>query len=161
MKKIMFTIFCFCIIMTETDAQVDTISLQDKYKLNSGSLFKKARHQKTTAWILLASGTVLFTAGESIIAGEQAEEMTNDLGVALTALFTLGYGTYEPAPVKHSAIAPVMVYSGLAAMISSIPMFIAAHKNKKQAKLLIKSETLSLVPSGMNRQMAVGVKINL
>jgi hypothetical protein len=161
MKKITIISFCLCIIMTKANAQLDTTSsMQEKYKVDSKSLLKKAKHQQTTAFILLGAGTGLLFAGESIIAGEKANETANELGAALTNIFTLGYANYEPAPVKHSTIAPVMVYAGLAAMLTSIPIFGISHHTKKEAKLIIKNETLPLVPDGSNKQVAAGLKIN-
>lgn len=107
-------------------------------KLDANAFLLKSKKQKTAAWILLAGGTSLFMVGESVILKEDTEELGNNLGAAFVGLFTLGYGYTDPAPVKRSSIAPVMEYSGLGALLGSIPLFIAAHKNKVQAKLFIK-----------------------
>jgi hypothetical protein len=160
MKKITFLSFCFCIIMVQTNAQLDTTSLQEKYKPDTRALLKKAKHQKVAAWILLAAGTGLFFTGESIIAGEKAKETANDLGAAVMNIFTLGYGGFEPEPVKHSTIAPVMVYGGLGAMLISIPVFVISHQTKKEARLIVQNQTLPLVPDRHNNQLAVGIKLN-
>src|SRR5205085_2817798 len=111
--------------------------------------------------LLLAGGTGLFVAGESIIANEAAQELSNDLGAALIGILSLGSSTYDPPPVKHSAGARIMAYGGLGAMLGSIPLFISAHKNKKQAKLFVKEQTISLAPPANNKQLAVGIKLNL
>ena len=110
---------------------------------------------------MLVGGTGLFIAGESKIMSEDMQEMSNGLGAAIVGIFTLGYGYTEPAPVKHSSGARVIAYTGLGAMLGSIPLFISAHKNKKKANLFIKDQTVRLTPSENSKQLAIGIKFNL
>ena len=152
---------CLWAIM-QTQAQLrDTTSRIDK--IDASSLFIKAKHQKTAAWLLLIGGTGLLIAGESIIFNEGMQEFSNGLGAAIGSIITLGYVYTEPAPVKHSAGARVMVYGGLGAMLGSIPFFISAHKNKKAAKLIIKDESIFFNPQLNIKEhfLSAGLKINL
>ncbi len=161
MKKIVFISICYCIIFPTANAQMhDTTLIPDQYKFDAKSLLLKSKHQKTAAWILLAGGTGLFIAGQSIIFSEDYQELGNDIGAALIGIISLGYVSVNPAPVKRSSIAPVIAYTGLASMLGSIPFFISAHKNKVQAKVFLKNQTLSLIPSENNKQMAVEINIH-
>jgi hypothetical protein len=77
---------------------------------------KKSKSQKTTAWILLAGGTVLTTIGA---------------GVALGGGLDCAYG--NPTCGKDQTLAVVLTISGSAAVLGSIPLFIAAGRNKRKA----------------------------
>lgn len=74
---------------------------------------QKSKHQKTAAKILLGGGGVLFFTG-SLIA-------LNDIG----NLFS--------GKVNNPALAEILLLTGGAAMVTSIPLFIASSKNKKKA----------------------------
>lgn len=162
MKKLLFLgIVCFY-ATTQTNGQLrDTTS--SIHKIDASSLFQKAKHQKTAAWLLLIGGTGLFIAGESIIFNESMQELSNGLGAAIGSIITLGYVNTEPASVKHSDGARVMAYGGLSAMLGSIPFFISAHKNKKAAKLIIKNESIFFNPQLNIKEhfLSAGLKINL
>ena len=159
MKSIIFLLITSLVINFGATAQIDTTI--KTYQLNPNLLFKKAKSQKTAAWIMLVGGTGLFIAGESKIMSEDMEEMSNGIGAALVGIVSLGTASYNPAPVKHSSGARVIAYTGLGAMLGSIPLFISAHKNKKQAKLFIKDQTIMLSPLENSKQLAVGLKFNL
>ena len=133
------------------------------HKRDAAPLFKKAKKQKTAAWILLAGGVGLFIVGESIIVNEGAKEFSNNLGASIGGIITLGYGYTPPPKVTHSTIAPVMVYSGIGAMLGSIPLFIASHKNKREARLILKDETVFFNPQLNIKEhlFSLGIKINL
>lgn len=160
MKKLIICMVCLCATMhTNSQLRDTTLSI---HKIDASSLFQKAKHQKTAAWLLLIGGTGLFIAGESIIFNEGMQELSNGIGAAIGGIITLGYSYTEPAPVKHSAGARVMAYGGLGAMLGSIPLFISAHKNKRKANLILKDESVSFNPRlNVGHIAALGIKINL
>lgn len=84
------------------------------------SYLLKSKHQKTAAWILLGGGTTLFIVG-GIIASQ-----------GLADIFTL-----DPDKGSNTlGIGGVLAATGGAAMLGSIPFFIAASKNKYKAMQL-------------------------
>lgn len=83
---------------------------------------KKSKSQKTTAWVFLAGGSTLLISGAIVV----STEFWNDLG-----------NLFEPdPPQKHSSAGEVLVITGLAGIVTSVPFFIAAAKNKKNGHML-------------------------
>jgi len=77
---------------------------------------KKSKSQKTIAWVLLGGGSVLTTIG---------------LGVALSGGLDCAFG--DPNCDRNQTLANILAISGSAAILGSIPLFIAAGKNKRKA----------------------------
>ncbi len=77
---------------------------------------KKSKHQKTAAWIMLIGGTVTTTIG---------------VAVSLSGGLDCAFGS--PDCNKNQTLADILVISGSAAVLGSIPLFIASSKNKKKA----------------------------
>jgi hypothetical protein len=109
---------------------------------------QKSKKQKTTAWILLAGGTVLTTIGA---------------GVALSGGLDCAFD--DPDCGNDQTLASILIISGSAAILGSIPLFIASGKNKRKAASLsfnnikmlqIKNSSLVYKP-----MPAVSLKINL
>ena len=81
----------------------------------------KSKRQKTTAWLLLSSGAGLVLTGGVLNAHEVFDPNSFDR--------------------KYSTKGTPFVITGIVAMASSIPLFIASSKNKKKAlSLSIKNE---------------------
>jgi hypothetical protein len=79
---------------------------------------KKSKSQKTAAWILLGGGALLTTVGIAV-------------GVAETTEVLLGtFSTEEQSSFSAGA---ALTFTGLAVMVGSIPLFIAAGKNRRKA----------------------------
>ena len=163
MKKILFVFFCFCIIMPNANAQMrDTTLNPASFKVDSKSLFQKAKKQKTGAWILLSGGAALAIAGMSIISSDASYNTSQDISSALTTIFTLG--TITPAPVnyKHRSAGPILAIAGAGAMLGSILLFTATGKTKREARLLLRIETVFFNPQlSLTNMPALGVKIKL
>lgn len=85
---------------------------------------KKSKNQKTAAWILLGGGFALTTTS-ILIATPKA---TEDLAYGLGGLFV---GQTEPQ--NDYTVENILFITGTAAMLGSIPLFIASKKNKKKA----------------------------
>jgi Na+/H+ antiporter NhaA len=77
---------------------------------------KKSKKQKTVAWVLLIGGTVLTTIG---------------VGVALSGGLDCAFG--DPTCNNNQTLADILSISGSAAVLGSIPLFIAAGRNKRKA----------------------------
>lgn len=100
-----------------SNAQVDTIQNRKLTDKELGiDYIKKSKNQKTAALIMLIGGTVATT-----------------IGVAISASGGLDCAFGSPDCNKNQTLANVLAISGSVAILGSIPMFIAANKNKKKA----------------------------
>ena len=106
MKKIT-TLLVLMILLTSHSLSAQT---KDTWLL-------KSKHQKTAAWIMLGGGTTLFIVGGVVAAH------------GLFDIFTL-----QPDKANNNlGIGGVLAITGGAAMLGSIPLFIASSKNKHKA----------------------------
>ena len=79
----------------------------------------KSKHQKTAAWIMLGGGTTLFIVG-GVVAAHGLFDLVSDPGKA----------------DNNVGVGGVLAITGGAAMLGSIPLFIASSKNKHRAMKL-------------------------
>ncbi len=137
MKTIISFFVSSIILVSLCNAQIDTT--QSSHKIEAFKLFKKAKHQKTAATILLIGGTGLIA--EAFI-------------YAINNIFTS-----RPKTDFLVLGAPI----GLSASLASIPLFIVSGKNKRKAKLMIKNESVLFTPQLNLKEnfIAVGIKIKL
>ena len=102
--------------------------------LTKQDYLKKSRTQNTTAWFLLSGGFVLL----SVSSGISAKEIGTDISNIFSGEVRKSTNTVE-----------ILGYTGLASMLGSIPLFIAAHKNKMKAmSLSLKNETVPQLQKG-------------
>ena len=147
MKKISFICIVSLWATTNTNAQMrDTTLNINTHKVDANSLFQKSKKQKTTGFVLLGGGAAL-------------ELVAMAIGTAEVAADPLGSIFNE----KKTNNLGLLIASGGAVMLSSIPFFIASGLNRTKANILLKTETLFFNPkiNIKDRQLAVGVKINL
>jgi hypothetical protein len=85
---------------------------------------KKSKGQKTAAWVLLGGGFALTTT--SILMA--TPKVTEDYGNVFAGLFT-----GEPVPENNYTAENILLITGTASMLASIPFFIASKKNKRNA----------------------------
>ena len=85
---------------------------------------KKSKNQKTTAWVLLGGGFAL-TMTSALMA---APKVSEDVGNAFVGIFSA-----EPAPENNYTAENILLITGTASMLASIPFFIASKKNKRKA----------------------------
>lgn len=91
----------------------------DSLKTFTGSDYlKKSKNQKKAAWIFLGSGFAVSAAGLMVSTIGVAEEFT---------------GVFTGQESKKFETGAVIFYIGVAAMLTSIPLFVTASKNKKKA----------------------------
>ncbi len=85
---------------------------------------KKSKNQKTAAWVLLGGGFAL-TVTSTLMA---APKVTEDVGNVFAGVFT-----GEPVPENNYTAENILLVTGTASMLASIPFFIASKKNKRRA----------------------------
>lgn len=85
---------------------------------------KKSKNQKTAAWILLGGGFALTTTSILIATPKATEDLTYVAG---------GFLIGQPAPENDYTAESILLVTGTAAMLGSIPLFLASGKNKKNA----------------------------
>lgn len=133
---------------------VITFSQQtDSLKTFTGSDYlKKSKNQKKAGWIFLGSGFAVSAAGLIVSTIGVAEEFT---------------GIFTGEESKKFETGAVVFYIGVAAMLTSIPFFVTASKNKKRASGIsasFKLDNRSLVKQGVMMKStypAISLKIIL
>ncbi|MFN2440762.1 MAG: hypothetical protein ABR503_16275 [Chitinophagaceae bacterium] len=115
MKK---NIFLFTLLVIA--APVFSQQTNPPQSLKHQDYLKKSKNQKTAAGVMLIGGTVTMTVGVGIALG----------GGGLDCAFG------SPDCKKNQTLAGILFYSGSAAILGSIPLFIAAGKNKKKGMSL-------------------------
>ena len=118
----------------------------------------KSKNQKTAAWILLGGGFALSTISIVIPTPKATEDLTYGLA---------GFLVGEPVPENNYTAESILLVTGIAAMLGSIPLFIASGKNKKRAMNMttnIKMEKVMIIERQSFVQSsypAIAFKINL
>jgi hypothetical protein len=79
----------------------------------------KSKNQKTAALVMIIGGAV-----------------TTTIGVAVALSGGLDQATRSPDADKGQTLASILIISGSAAILGSIPFYIAANKNRKKAMSL-------------------------
>ncbi len=120
---------------------VFSVFSQDSLK-NKDHFLQKSKKQKTAAWILLGGGATL-----TIVAG-----------VILLGQYYVGS--------DENTVASVMAYTGLAAMVGSIPLFIASGRNRRKAgaSVSIKMEKVTIIRPSLaftSRYPVVAIRVCL
>jgi hypothetical protein len=119
---------------------------------------KKSKNQKTAAWILLGGGFALTTTSIVIATPKATEDLTYAFG---------GFLVGQPAPENDYTAENILLVTGTAAMLGSIPLFIASGKNKKRAMNMttnIKMEKATIIQRQSFVQSSypsIAFKINL
>ena len=111
-------IVLFCLALGFSTASLAQYADTSKHTLPA-DYYKKSKKQKTAAWILLGSGTTLLIGG--MVVG-----LTEATGEIIDAVVT---GEDQSSFSAGALLATV----GAAAMVGSIPLFIASGKNRRKA----------------------------
>ncbi len=127
MKQFILTTVLLSII-TLTHAQVNMTGTEP---VNDKNFSQKSKNQKTAAWVCIGGGAALITTGLAIGSKKVAEDVVN--------LFSL-----QNTPQHNYAGENICLIAGGAAMLSSIPLFIASNKNHRKARLTVKEEKVAL-----------------
>lgn len=128
MKPLLF--FCLALgFFTHSTAQYADSTA---YKLQADYL-NKSRNQKTAGWILLGGGAGLTAIGVIV-------------GVATV------WDDIIEGDTRGSSGGPILMVTGLASMAGSIPLFIAAGKNRRKAATAV---SLKMEKTTIMRQWAV------
>lgn len=113
---------------------VFSVFSQDNLK-NKDYYLQKSKKQKTAAWLLLGGGLTLSTI--SVFTGYA--DLSDD--------FT-GFFSTDPESQNNDTAETILLVTGTAAILSSIPLFIASGKNKKRARAIsasLKMDDASIV----------------
>lgn len=119
MKKAIFFAMLFA-IPAASFAQ----STENNLPVVKPDYLKKSKNQKTAAWILLGGGFALSATGILVATPKATEDLSYGLG---------GFLVGQPAPENDYTAESILLVTGTAAMLGSIPLFIASGKNKKKA----------------------------
>ena len=127
MKKII--VFTLLLIVSATSFSQQTTPSP---ALTKQDYLKKSKGQKTAAWVLLGGGFACTVTGYVIVKN------------SLTSgdnFFGISYNTGELD--KDFVAGEIIFFTGAAAMLGSIPLFIASSRNKRKAmSLSFKNETI-------------------
>ena len=141
MKKIISCIACLLmtlIAMTQEKAADDAFATTRQDFLN------KAKKQKTAALGLLIGGGALTIGGIAWAA--------NDFEIDLNGIFDPNY----QEPEDNSTAQGVLILTGAAAMLGSIPLFIASRKNRRRAmEISFKNEWVPQLQNNLVYQRAI------
>jgi hypothetical protein len=134
------------LFLTANYAQQDTLARKQVNKILATHYFDKGKYQTKAAIILAGSGLVL--------------------GTVAVAIFPRDYDIFGDNTSKTenvAGISTVMFITGAALLITSIPYFISGGVNKHRAKLMMRTENLSLAPrvSLPIRQFKTGIVITI
>ena len=144
-----FTIFLLLMVIAASSFSQQTSNPQS---LTKEDYFKKSAHQKTAAWILLGGGAAFTTVGLAI----GSNRVIYEIGASFDGKHDGGFTT-----------GAVFFYTGIASMLGSIPLFIAASKNGRKARSMTASfkmeNRLFLQQASISqaRYPAISIKIGL
>ena len=141
MKKI--TGLFFILTFSAGISFAQNTSPYDNAAIDQEDFLKKSRSQRTIGWIMAGTGTALVATG-FVVAFADAME---------TAFSGDSYNKTGEA----------MIIGGVACAAGSIPLFIAANKNKKKARLAIGTQTIPVGfrPGQQLRYPSAGIRIQL
>ena len=119
---------------------------------------QKSKNQKTAAWVLLGGGFALTTTSIVMASSKITEDYVNVIA---------GVFSSEPVQENNYTAENILLITGTASMLASIPFFIASKKNKRRATDItanIKMEDAKLIRNQSFVQTsypAITVKIKL
>ena len=146
MKKIiLFAMFLTLSATSFSQPNTETPKVKADY-------LQKNKNQKTAAWILVGGGAALIVTGSIVWANDINKAAETDPFEGIAAIYTSTSGYW-------------IVAAGLVAAAGSIPLFIAAARNKRKAmSMSFKNETVPLLQDGsfVNRSVpSLTLKISL
>ena len=108
--------------------------------ITAPELFSKAKKQKTAAWICLGAGGAMLITG-TIIAANKVED-------DLVSIF------FSDQPEQDHSGETVLLLVGGSAAIASIPLFVAASRNRFKARLMIANQKTAFgVPKAVSKNI--------
>jgi hypothetical protein len=128
-KRWPIVLLIFFVNIVNIDAQINKpdSSISERHRIQD-LLLKKSARQKTAAWILLGTGAGLTIAG-GIVGTNAVKNQDNPFDI-----FPRG-----------SLAGGAMIAGGLAAMVTSVPLFLASARNKKKAHFILQNDSQSLL----------------
>ncbi len=130
------------------------IKKTEPLKFTSATFQMKSKWQKKLAWIFLGSGLVSSITGLEVIKNNRKVTINDPI----TYIATLGW---EGSTTKNSTAGNILFAGGFGLMSGSIPLFIAAHRNKKNAALSIDREKTSYLTPHSFHQSVPCIKLSI
>ena len=159
MKKIISIFIIVAFVFNTLNAQIKE-QTTDQKSFNSTQLFKKARQQKLGAWILAGVGILSYATVVFINLNPNGSYQSSSTYGGWNNL-TNTYNTITTYPDKFDK-GNVIKYGGIACVLGSVPLFIAAAKNKRHAGLLLQKEEISFNHIFKNKSFpALAIKFNM
>ena len=145
MKKSIITVVTALFISTLLNAQVDTLLVKIRHNDLAEQLLLKSKHQRTTGLILLVGGLVF----EGLAIANYPKD------------YDFIFGS-TPAKESKATVSAILFIAGTAMWITSIPILVSGHVNKRKANLLLNAENVKLTPrvNTNSWQLKTGVTIN-
>ena len=112
--KLLLIVILLLVVSTASFSQwADTSSA-----IHETDYLRKSKNQKTAAWILLGGGALVTTVGIAVGLAETTEAVL---------------GAFSGEEQSSFSAGAALTLTGLVAMVGSIPLFIAAGKNRRKA----------------------------
>jgi hypothetical protein len=145
MKKSLSLTVAILIIATCLLAQPDTSLTKYRKTDLAEQLLLKSKRQRTTGLVLLAGGLVF----DAIAIANYPKD------------YDFIFGS-TPEKESKATVSAILFIAGTAMWISSIPVLISGHINKRKANLLLKAENVKLAPQFNTNswQLKTGLTIN-
>jgi hypothetical protein len=89
----------------------------------------KSKNERNTAWILAGSGLVMTTVTSMIVANEDTASTENFVATVINLVFN----NDTEDPDHKTSVTGVFFFIGAISIVTSIPLFISASKNKRKA----------------------------
>lgn len=135
---IILLITVMTVLASSIYSQADTAAAKTNTELAGNLYLQKAKTQKTVAWIMLGGGALLTTIGIATYPRN----------------YDIIFGTNSPGEDARASTSAGLVVVGGLSMLGSIPIFIAAGKNKFRAKLTMASQKTAFgVPGNVSKKI--------
>lgn len=122
----------FCLLLIGVSLQAFSQSTVPALPATSEEYLQKSKDQKSGAWLLMGFGVVFSSIG-AITAIPKAAD---DIGYGIQLLPNIITGNNQPPPKTNYTAQTILLIGGLACIASSIPLYIAAARNKNTALIL-------------------------
>lgn len=145
MKNLFAVLFFLTASVAETEAQLADTAKHALPQSNYDLALKKARNQKTAAWLFLGGGT-----GLAIVSAVIGTNVVKNVGSQPIDKLDAGLQT-----------GAALLLAGGACMVASIPFFISSGKNRKRASVLLRNESTAMLGKLCFKQKFPAISIRL
>jgi len=145
MKKIILLISTITVFAVSGICQINNPAVNDN-KVFIGNLYSiKAKKQNTAGWVMLGGGAIVTAIGVAIF--------PKDYDI-------FGFGN-SSGTESQASLATAFTIAGTLSMLGSIPVFIAAGKNRRRAELALSNQKISFQLPGKMSQHISGISLSI